>query len=225
MRLFKFATCFAAVAAIALVSNVQGQNLLGNSSFESPLLPLAAPSVNGNFAPFTGSSGGPIPVDPVPTTTNPLTGAQSLEIAFAGEGAAFSGVQQSVFGLAAGTPVTLTVNAVSDGGNLGVNAEFRIEYLDAVGGFLGGGQFANNDDFTNSLSNTFTTFTQTSLVPAGTFETRAVLAGQSFGGGVEGSTDDIGTVFFDDINLVPEPSALGMLALGIAGVASRRRRR
>lgn len=200
----------------AFTLNAQAQELLENGGFESALL---APDLSeeGNFSSFSGG-----PTQPFQDTVNPNTGLAHLTTVFAGEDNTFAGVQQTQGGIITGETYTFSLLAQA-AGPLGFNVEFRLEYLDDLGGFVGG-IFDNNVDITAGLNDTtYSFFTQSSIAPAGATQLRAVFAGQSFGGG-----DNTGTVFADDFSVtgvtIPEPASFGLLALGMVGFASRRRR-
>ncbi len=216
----KFTRVFLAAAFFAglLSLNVSAQELIENGGFESPLL---APnlSVEGNFSGFAGGG----VAEPILDATAPNSGASHLSIVFNGEDNSFAGVQQVVDNIVQGATYTFDI-AARTVGTFGLNAEFRIEYLDAAGNFVGD-QFATNQDITTGLSDTYANFSNVSTAPTGATSLRAVFAAQSFGAG-----NNIGTVFADDFSLtgpvaVPEPSSLCLLSVAMVGLASRRRRR
>ena len=106
----------------------------------------------------------------------------------------------------------------------GINAEFRIEYLDSADNFIGG-QFVNNVDISSSLTDSYQLFSQNSVAPVGATRLTAVVAVQSIGTG-DGSNDNTGAIDVDNfsVTIVPEPTSLGLLGLAVTGLVIRRRR-
>lgn len=201
-----------AVAAFGSVTfaDTTDTDLIANGGFEDPISDPDMAS-DTNWSPFAGGFAGADPAQPVQSMINPNSGASHLAIVFAGEGDAFAGVQQSEFEIETGIEYTLSFSALSADPNLGVNVEFRIEWTDANGEFIDNdgmpspgtldAQFANNVDITNDLTDVYQEFGQTVTAPANAVNLTVVLALQSFATGVPGSTDDFGTVFFDDLTV------------------------
>ena len=223
-RLKSILTMGLAVAALSVVgTNVHAQEQLGNGGFESPILG-DQPATTGNFSAFSQDPANALIPLPTNSDENPLNGTQSVITQILGVDGSFVGIQQNVADIIVGETYTYTINARTDGNPLGLSAEYRIEYLDDAGGFVVD-QFANNIAITDGLSDTYASFTQSSVAPAGATTARAVFALQSFGGG-----DNNGTVFLDDISLtgavaaIPEPSSMGLMVAGLVGLVARRRR-
>lgn len=208
-----------AVAAMAFVGpNVQAQNLLGNGGFESELGPDDSVPTD-TFATFTGG-----PERPSLSTVAPNSGTQHLTAQILGVDATFVGIQQGIDNIIAGEEYTFSFFARGDG-PVDLNAEFRIEYLNELGEFAED-QFTNNQDIAPALTDTYAEFSQTNTAPEGAVSARAIFALATFNAGT-----DTGTVFLDDASFtgvvsaaVPEPSSLGLMAAGLIGLATRRRR-
>ena len=219
-----FTAAFAVAALTVVGTNVQAQNLLNNASFESAILGNE-PATSANFSGF--SIDDTDATSPLPTNSSgsALTGTMGVEASILGFDNGFVGIQQNFDNIIPGETYTYTINAATNGDPLGLNVEYRLEYLDATGAFAGG-QFDNNIDITTDLSGTFSSFTQTSVAPANAVTGRAVLALQSFAAG----DNNTGTVFLDDFSVtgnvatIPEPSSLSLLAAGLIGLVARRRR-
>jgi len=226
MRLLEFATCFA-VAVMTLCSAAQAQNaeLIVNGGFEGNILSAdinvlspgntfsfdndfvsdSAFAFRDNTTPFAGSFHGTI-------------GILFLENSFAG-------FVQQIDNVTVGANYNFEFYARSQSPTLGgINAEFRLEYLDAAGNFIGG-QFDNNVDISSSLTDSYQLFSQNSVAPVGATTLSAVVAVQSFGTG-DGSNDNTGALDVDNfsVSIVPEPTSLGLLGLAAAGLVVRRRR-
>lgn len=220
MRLIKLgASCMALVALVAFATALRADELGSNNGFEDPIGPVggAAPNV---WNPFVGPGAAGAGTD----TVAPLAGATHASIVIAGANDSFAGFQHQVNGITTGETYSFGLNARSVGPVLGgINAEFRLEWLDAAGGFVGG-QFDNNVDISTGLTNSYAFFTQSHVAPAGATSLRAVFAVQSFGAG-----DNNGGMFVDNTTIqgpsaIPEPASAALLCLGMIGLVARRQR-
>ncbi len=169
--------------------------LVSNPSFEDPI-GASGETTPGQWNPFDngGNTSG------TTGTTAPLTGSSHGVASILGDENSFAGFVQQVDNIVPGEDYTFSFNARSEGANLaGIDAEFRIEFLDINGTFLGG-QFTNNVDF--DPTDTYGLVTQTRTAPATTVSLRAVIAVQSFGAGDDGSNSNTGALFIDDTSIV-----------------------
>lgn len=167
--------------------------LLSNPSFEDPV-GESGDQTPGQWNPFDNGGNTSAFTD----TTAPLTGATHGVASILGDDNSFAGFQQQVDNIIPGEDYTFSFNARSEGPNLGgIDAEFRIEYLDANGTFVEG-QFTNNAPVV--VTDTYAEFSQTNTAPDGATSLRAVIAVQSFGGGVDPS--NTGTLFIDDTSVM-----------------------
>ncbi len=149
-----------------------------------------------------------------------LSGSQALEIGVDSDDS-FAGAFTQVNGLVPGQPVAFSVFAKTpDLAALTAETQIRIEFFDSSDMFV---------DQTGNLlpvvTDTYTLFSQTGVVPAGADRARLVLALDSGDPPDNPFRGDNGTVFFDDARfvVVPEPASLGFLS--IAGLTLLRRRR
>lgn len=212
-----FLASVCALAMLAVSPAVNADELLSNGGFESAIEgPNTGVAGNWNWFVLGADTTSSASIE----TIAPLSGVSHLDLIMAGTDNSFVGVQQSHVGVAEGTDYTFSFNARTDGNALGIGAEFRIEWLDTDGNFVGD-QFANNEVITGSLTDSYQLFTQTRVAPTDAAEVRVVFALQSFGGG-----DNTGRVYLDDASLigVPEPSSAIVLAMGVVGLVTRRRR-
>jgi hypothetical protein len=200
---FAAAIVLAALAAPALAQ-------VANGGFEQPVTTDGAPFV-GFWEAFNGGVG----ATSDNASTNPRSGAQHLALSITNSENNFAGVFQDVPGLAAGQSVTFAGYHLTTSNPLDVGTEFRIEWRNS-------GTNAEVGRTPNSTTvpplNQYAPFSLTATVPAGADTARVVYAIQSFGPG----PTNTGTVFVDDVTVVPEPSAL--LALPVMALTLMRRR-
>ncbi|MEZ6243319.1 MAG: PEP-CTERM sorting domain-containing protein [Phycisphaerales bacterium] len=190
-------------------------NLLSNAGFESQVN-FDGNNV-GNWAAFFGGadfqmSESIVPVDP------PVDGLQVLQTGTFNTPNTFVGVVQSV-SIQEGMEYEFSLFAREIVQN-GIFAEFRIEWLDSGGVFIGD-QFALNMSITDALVTDWTQFSVSGLAPSGAVTANAVFAVQTFGSAdpYEGFVQVDGTSF----HKVPAPGTLALLAVG--AIAAPRRRR
>jgi hypothetical protein len=209
--------CLLATVAFAGSANAQ----LLNGSFESPI------NFDGNSAGnwtafFSGGADFQMaePVDPTGDPSFPTSapdGSLVLQIGTVNAINKFVGVVQNVGGVVAGEEFTLSLEArqiVQDG----IDLEFRIEWLDADGGFVGD-QFAFNQNITDSLTTDFQVFSLTAVAPTNAVAANIVIAGQTF----TSFAPFTGFVQVDAVSFVPAPGVAA--AFGVVGLGAARRRR
>ncbi|MEO1496496.1 MAG: hypothetical protein AAFV43_05040 [Planctomycetota bacterium] len=197
-------------------------NLLSNASFESQI-DYSGTDPN-NWLPFFGggSQGTTSTVDAGYTgVVMPSDGVNHLSMINATAQDGFSGILQS-FPAVEGLDYTFAFEAKANGA-YNIASEYRIEWLDAAGGFVGG-QFDLNTGFTPTA--TYATQSITATAPAGAVTGTAVIAIQTFIPAPPGGAGDFfGDLFVDNASVtsnIPEPSAAVLGLLGIAGLARRR---
>ncbi len=169
--------------------------LVSNPSFEDPI-GASGEQTPGQWNPFDngGTTSG------TTATTAPLTGSSHGVASILGDENSFAGFVQQVDDIVPGEDYTFSFNARSEGVNLaGIDAEFRLEFLDVNGAFVGG-QFDNNEGI--APTDSYAQFMQTRTAPTGASSLRAVIAVQSFGGGADGSNSNSGSLFIDDTSII-----------------------
>ena len=141
MKLGKLLKSFAVAAAISCTSqaNAQDVELATNLGFEDPVGAVGDMTPD-QWNPFVGTGA----VGAGTGTTAPLNGATHGELTIDGAGGSFAGFQYQIDNITGGGEYTFSFNTRSSGADLGgVQGEFRFEFLDASGAFIGN-QFALN---------------------------------------------------------------------------------
>ncbi len=210
----------AAFAMLVATPSVQADNLLVNGGFESEIGIGSDPNgMPQNWYTFVGGG----PVGSGLSTLNPLFGLQNGQSNIAGEANSFTGMQQIVLGVTPGLEYTFSVWAAStdsagNPGSLGVDPEFRIEFIETAG-FTEVGR-VNGDITTTPVVQTYQQYTVTGLAPAGADALKAVVVAASFGGAQDGG------ISWDQARVgIPEPGSLALIGMGALGLVVRRRRR
>jgi hypothetical protein len=187
---------------------------IGNGGFETGITYDVAPAP-GNWLAFFGPAG---TQNVSVTNLAPHSGAQHLITSLSGAANSFNGVVQPM-DIVAGNSYTLNFWARAGGPVLN-GAEYRIEWLNAAGGFVGG-QFDLNQAIQSQLTSEYQQFTLTATAPAEAVRANVVFAIQTFL--TDGVNNDT-TVYWDDVSLVPAPGAAALLGLGGLTLIGRRRR-
>lgn len=186
---------------------------LANTGFEDPI--NFDGNAVGNWTAFFGPAGDQfVNQDPA----MPFSGANALRTSLSNAGSSFNGVVQRVDGIVVGDTYTLSLWAKA-AGPVANGAEFRIEWLDAGGGFVGD-QFANNVAIQDLLTDDYQQFAVEAVAPDGAVTANIVLAIQTFldtGNGFDTN------VFWDEVSFIPAPG--GLAAVGLLGLGAARRRR
>lgn len=209
-RFVKGGLAVCAIGALCLTASVSYANLLANPGFEDPLTSDGPPFV-GSWEAFVGGAG----AISINSTTNPLSGAQHLQLQIEGTANNFAGVFQDVPGLSAGEELTWSGWSLDAGADAG-GTEIRIEWRDSVGDV----EIARTANFTPVLTDAYTQWSLTDTAPAGADSARVVYAIQSFGAGVNQN------IYVDDVSVtvIPEPASLVLLGMGGLVLLLRRRR-
>jgi len=210
----------ALLAVSALGGSAIGANLLNNAGFETPLgFDFSNPY---NWNGFFGAPPGTTLQAFNDTGAAPRSGAQALVTTIRagthpnGYGS-FTGHVQRVDGIVPGQPYQLAVWARSNP-LINNGAEFRVEWQDAAGTEIS----RLNTEIQGLLTGNYTLFSSVDIAPAGAARAAIVLAVQSF---INDGTPADTSVAWDDasFDIIPSPSALGLLGLG--GLVAIRRRR
>ena len=215
---FLIALALASVGSAASASVVPGENLLGNSGFESDIAFLPPIPDNDWFA-FGGAGEGGVNFGAFSSTNNPRTGERSAEIFIFDFSGTFVGIFQEVTGLHAGQEAAFTgwLTGLSQGGSVDSGVEIRIEWVDSASG----NEIGRTSNLTPELTDTWEMFSVMDTVPVGADAARVVFDLQSQFGPA-----GLNVAFLDDASftVVPLPGAL-ILMLGALGSLSLFRKR
>jgi len=169
-------TTLAAAVVACLGSAAIAQTEVGNPGFEGAIQYDVPPAL-GSWTAFFG--GPPTSVLAAAASLDaPRTGSAALLVSVSGDGNAFAGVQQPIGAIQPGVSYTLSLWA-RRAGNVNNGVEYRIEWKDAVGGFIGN-QFGLNTPIQDSLTDEYQQFTLTAVAPDGAVSCNLVIAVQSF---------------------------------------------
>lgn len=210
----------AAVAMISYGSNSAAANLLSNASFEAPL-EYGDANIPNWFAFFgAGSTGTFSTSDGAYTgTVMPSDGSHHLSITNDGTASGFSGVLQRVPAVP-GLDYTFSFEAKSNSGpSFPLGAEYRIEWIDAADAVIGS---TPNIPIAALLTESYQSFDITGTAPAGTNRAVPVIAVETFS--ASGTPADLFVDNSSFVATIPEPASFALFGLGIAGLASRRRK-
>ncbi|MEL7483126.1 MAG: PEP-CTERM sorting domain-containing protein [Planctomycetota bacterium] len=196
---------------VAIAGGVQGQNLLSNGGFEVGINYDGNDS--GNWNAFFG--GADFQQAEVVAETGG-SGAQAMQIGTFNTANTFVGITQTV-PVSGGSEYTFDFLAREVIQN-GIFAEYRIEWKDAGGAFIGG-QFDLNTNLDAGLTSSFQPFSLTATAPAGAATGTVVIAVQTFGSAAPFE----GFIQIDDASFIPAPATAALMGLG--GLAAARRRR
>lgn len=166
-----------AAAIVACVSTAAiAQTPVGNPGFEGAIQYDVPPALGSWTAFFGGPPSSVLAAEA--SLVAPRSGSAALLLSVSGDGNAFAGVQQPIGAIQPGVSYTMNLWA-RRAGNVNNGVEYRIEWKDAVGGFIGN-QFALNTPIQDSLTDEYQRFTLTAVAPAGAASCNLVIAVQSY---------------------------------------------
>lgn len=211
----------ALAASSAMAAHLDNPNLLSDSGFETAFVDDGS-GVN-KWQPFADGSVGNTSEQ---GTTMPRTDLGSAEFNLVNPNGFAGAFQDAYFGFigpdgltTAGRTAWFSGWSKLASGGVDGGTEIRIEWRDSVNDV----EIARTGNLVPTLSDQYSEFVLSDVVPAGADTARVVYAIQSFGAGVPQG------VFVDDTNFnvagVPEPSTIALVGLsGVALLALRRRK-
>jgi hypothetical protein len=203
----------AAVAMVLLNGSQAMANLLANAGFEDPITSDGPPFV-GSWEGFSAGAGS----QAINSSAMPRSGAQHADLSIFNTNNSFAGVFQDVPNLVAGTTGIFSGWHKTTTSPLDLGVEIRIEWRNSGSNT----EITRTPNFSPVPTDQYSPFSLTAMVPAGADTARVVYAIQTFGP----EPTNNGTVFLDDMSFViPEPTALSLLAFGSMGLVRVRRRR
>lgn len=215
-RVTTIASMFASLAAAFLSGAANGQNLLSDPGFEQPVMfvpggPGAAP---GTWTVFNTGAPAGTTLSAESTsmgTPAPRNGAAKLRLLLDGSTTVFGlgynqfvGVSQRVNGIVAGQDYTLTLYAARGPSTINGEFEFRVEWVDSSGSFIGN-PFDPADAQYNTviagsqLTGAYQRFQLSDIAPAGAVACNVSIAVQSFSN--DGQSAALVDVSIDDAEL------------------------
>jgi hypothetical protein len=210
-------------AALALsVSTTQAQNLLTDPGFDLGLFtanPITPATVGTGWAPINGTGPG---TSQGSSTAQFLSSPNSYLVTMgAGDAWDFTGPYQAVGGIVAGQTYTASVSFLTttgfgegvagNSGNAGVGAYLQIQFNQDVAGLPQVGTTASiNNTGVGITPGTWYTESISAVAPAGATVAEVYVAFMD-----DGTQTAPQTLYFDNASLVPEPSSLALLGMGL----------
>lgn len=196
-----------AAAIVACLSTAAiAQTPVGNPGFEGAIQYDVPPALGS----WTAFFGGVPDLAAEASAVAPRTGSAALLLSVIEPGTqfggSFCGVQQPIGSIQPGVSYTFSLWA-RRAGNVNNGVEYRIEWKDAVGGFIGD-QFGLNTPIQNSLTDEYQLFSLTAVAPAGAVSCNLVIAVQSFTFNPLNPMFDT-SVYIDDVEFTGEGGPSG----------------
>lgn len=201
-------------AVCALAAPQVPAQLVANPGFEDPIT-VGAGSYVGVWDGFTAGSGSSV----ANSAVSPRSGGQHLDLSIVNAEARFAGIIQDVAGLTSGDPADFRGWHRRAGSPFDAEVEINIVWRNSVTQST----VSQTPKLIPILTDTNAEFSVISEVPDGADTARLVYSIHTFGP----EPTNTGTVFVDDMSLVPEPAVTllsGSALLALAGLSVRRER-